>query len=84
MASRGYYSLLIESVQRVRAGSEGPEDICKDGERVFCGVLSRFLVPRREITNQAQADGADSNDRICRTVDGLWLQSTAYVAMPEF
>ena len=53
------------------------------GERVFREVPSPVLVDMKEITNHALADGVDSNDRICWTIDGLWAQSIANVARLE-
>ena len=53
------------------------------GERVFWEVPSPVLVDMKEITNHAQADGVDSDDRNCWTIDGLWPQSMAKVARLE-
>ena len=66
-----------------RTGSNGPADICMDGECVFREVPSPVLVDMKEITNHTQADGVDSDDRICWTIDDLWAQSIANVARLE-
>lgn len=50
---------------------------------VFLEVPSPVPGATTEITSHTQADGADADDRICRTIDGLWLQSTANVTRLE-